>query len=773
MLTITVSEPNTDGVISFTMMDGVTDTALFELTNGQQLNFGAGGGQGLNIRANTQPGVVGSVYFELTGPLSNTRTENGAPYALFGDAGGNYTENALPLGNYTLTATAYNGRNQGGGALGQPYVITFSVVDQPAGNQPPVAVATASTQTGKAPLTVDFTGSGSTDDLGVVSYFWDFKDGNTSTVADPSNTFTMAGSYEVELTVTDAENESDTAMLTITVSEPGSNLPPVVVNPGTQNNNEGDDVSLQIVAVDESPNLNYQATGLPPDLSINPNTGLISGIVSSGSGGPAGSFLESNGLVIIETESVNTSGWDITNTDGETGIIANQNSFSNQNGTTIPYEITITNPGVYRFNWNSFYSGTIPTEENDNWLRFPNDSDVWFFGFRAGSAGDPGPEAEIIANLQGAQDDIVFPKGSSRITSGTTPNGNGSNGFFKVFRSGGNPEQYDWQARTSDNNSHFIYVWFVNPGTYTMEISERSLGHAIDRVALYKIDTYGYNYNTANLESAPESQRGSGGGFTPGAAENSPYNVSITVTDEGSPQESTTESFTWIIGSDSGSGNNGSQSVSSFTLINADNDSDLFEITQGMQIDEALIQNIGLNIRANTNPSLVGSVALSISGPINNNRTENGAPYAFFGDSGGNYAPVNFPSGNYTITATPYENPSLGGEAGTTLSVSFTITSGSGLNRPLPEGNFVPEITPNPTAEKVQVTASGSVPEIEKVLLFDMSGRLVKSIELKSNGTGFTPFSFDVIGVEDGLYIIQMWSKDSQQVSEHRLLIKQ
>ncbi|MEM8510674.1 MAG: PKD domain-containing protein, partial [Bacteroidota bacterium] len=141
MVTITVSEPNTEGVVSFTLIDGVTDTDLSELTNDQQLDFGPIGGQSLNIRADVQPSVVGSVYFELTGPLSTTQTENFTPYALFGDIGGNYSENALPLGDYTLTATAYNGSGGSGGILGQPYVITFSVVDQAEANQSPLSIS--------------------------------------------------------------------------------------------------------------------------------------------------------------------------------------------------------------------------------------------------------------------------------------------------------------------------------------------------------------------------------------------------------------------------------------------------------------------------------------------------------------------------------------------------------------------------------------------------------------------------------------------------------
>src|SRR5690606_13457489 len=62
-------------------------------------------------------------------------------------------------------------------------------------NSAPVAVATPAVSSGTAPLTVKFTGSGSSDDVGVVSYLWDFQDGTTSNVANPSHTFISAGSY--------------------------------------------------------------------------------------------------------------------------------------------------------------------------------------------------------------------------------------------------------------------------------------------------------------------------------------------------------------------------------------------------------------------------------------------------------------------------------------------------------------------------------------------------------------------------------------------------
>ena len=58
--------------------------------------------------------------------------------------------------------------------------------------------------------------------------------------------------------------------------------PVSLVNPGNQNNNDGDTIALQIQASDSSGGtLTYSATGLPGGMSIDPNTGLISGTIAS------------------------------------------------------------------------------------------------------------------------------------------------------------------------------------------------------------------------------------------------------------------------------------------------------------------------------------------------------------------------------------------------------------------------------------------------------------------------------------------------------------
>jgi uncharacterized delta-60 repeat protein len=88
-------------------------------------------------------------------------------------------------------------------------ILTVSYIDDGTGNQPPVAVLTADTLSGTAPLTVNFSSAGSSDpDGNIVSYHWDFGDQTTSDEANPSHIFNTAGSYTIVLTVTDNDGSS-------------------------------------------------------------------------------------------------------------------------------------------------------------------------------------------------------------------------------------------------------------------------------------------------------------------------------------------------------------------------------------------------------------------------------------------------------------------------------------------------------------------------------------------------------------------------------------
>jgi len=135
------------------------------------------------------------------------------------DADPSYTFTTPGMFDVSLTVTDGEG-------LTDTDTITITVTAD--GNQPPVALAEADVTSGDAPLLVNFTGSNSTDDVGIVSYLWDFMDGGaTSTDADPSYTFTTPGTYDVTLTVTDGGGLTDTDIVAIVVT--GDNEPPVAV----------------------------------------------------------------------------------------------------------------------------------------------------------------------------------------------------------------------------------------------------------------------------------------------------------------------------------------------------------------------------------------------------------------------------------------------------------------------------------------------------------------------------------------------------------------
>ena len=96
------------------------------------------------------------------------------------------------------------------------------------GNQWPVAVINASVPGGDVPLTVNFTSIGSVDpDGNIVAYHWDFDDGTSSEVANPSVTFTVPGARLVTLVVTDNQGVQTRQATRINVTAP--NQLPVAV----------------------------------------------------------------------------------------------------------------------------------------------------------------------------------------------------------------------------------------------------------------------------------------------------------------------------------------------------------------------------------------------------------------------------------------------------------------------------------------------------------------------------------------------------------------
>jgi chitodextrinase len=98
------------------------------------------------------------------------------------------------------------------------------------GGSPPVAVAAGTPLYGPSPLSVNFSSAGSFDpDGGALTYAWDFGDGGTSTLANPSHVYTVPGSTptnrDATLVVRDPQGKESFATLLVSVN----NTPPSAV----------------------------------------------------------------------------------------------------------------------------------------------------------------------------------------------------------------------------------------------------------------------------------------------------------------------------------------------------------------------------------------------------------------------------------------------------------------------------------------------------------------------------------------------------------------
>jgi PKD repeat protein len=98
-------------------------------------------------------------------------------------------------------------------------------------NQSPTASIYADPKTGIAALTVYLLGSGEDTDGTIKSYQWDFGDGNTSTVQNPTHQYINPGTYVITLTITDDDGATGFETIEIIVEVPGENPEPFFVTP--------------------------------------------------------------------------------------------------------------------------------------------------------------------------------------------------------------------------------------------------------------------------------------------------------------------------------------------------------------------------------------------------------------------------------------------------------------------------------------------------------------------------------------------------------------
>lgn len=99
-------------------------------------------------------------------------------------------------------------------------INTAQTIIQVTNDIPVIEKLTADIIEGDVPLVVNFQQTSTDADGEIVSYAWDFGDGNQSTEENPSHTYESQGSFEARLTVTDNAGGQNSKALTITVKDP-------------------------------------------------------------------------------------------------------------------------------------------------------------------------------------------------------------------------------------------------------------------------------------------------------------------------------------------------------------------------------------------------------------------------------------------------------------------------------------------------------------------------------------------------------------------------
>ncbi|WP_299800955.1 PKD domain-containing protein [uncultured Maribacter sp.] len=703
---IVSNTPITDATLYILNADD--DSELYALTDGLEIIKSDIGNMPLGIiyNADLNPG---NVTFKLTGPVNQTKSEGpSAPYSLFGDIGVDIQGKVFPVGNYTLVTTTSSGMSE---------TVNFSVVSGPPANVAPLVSLTGDVD-GTEPFKVNFSSAGSSDNDGsIVDYSWNFGDGDTSNEQDPSHTYVTGGSYNVTLTLIDDDGATAVNGITVTAidptvnqlpnamasASPSSGTAPLTVEFSSSGSNDGDGF---ITLYEWDFGDGSTSTEMNPSHTYaNVGNYIITLTVTDNDGAE-----NTDSVNITVSAPVDNSTLFILNADDDSELYALTDGLEiiKSDIGNMPLGIIYNadlNPGNVTFK----LTGPVNQTKSEG----PS-APYSLFG-------------DIGVDIQGK----VFPVGNYTLVT-TTSSGMSETVNFSVVS--GPPA----------NVAPLVSLTGDVDGTEPFKVNFSSAGSSDNDGSI--VD-YSWNFgdgDTSN-EQDPSHTYVTGGS----------YNVTLTLTDDDGATAVNGITVTAIDITEV-------DKVVSFTLINTVNQLEIFNIENNMNISDAN----DVNIRANTYPSIVGSVKFELSGALSRTWVETNAPYALYGDFDGQFIPANFPIGSYTLKATPYTNAGASGETGQSLTVKFNVVQAISTAKTIEKSM---NVYPNPATESITLSFDEPT-NLTLIYIYDITGRLIKTLSIDAS----QDVGNYLIGIQDlpaGSYFIRTIDSEGKE-SQQQLAIK-
>ncbi len=413
-----------------------------------------------------------------------------------------------------------------------------------------------------------------------------------------------AGSpYSVEVSVTDNGSPNRDAVATFSWTVTNTNRSPVFDNDLLDRvDGEGAAISLSAGATDpDLDTLLYTAVGLPPGLSIDPGSGLISGTI--GFGAAAGSpyafevTVTDNGLPVLDA--VDTFAWTVVNTnrnpafdadlpdrtDSEGGVISLSAAATDPDLDTLLYTATGLPPGLSVDPSSGLISGTIDYTAaasspyaiaitvTDNGTPNLNATDTFAWTvtntnrnpiFDTDLPDRVDAEASVVSLAAGATDpdfETLLYSATGLPPGLTIDPGSGLiSGTISFTAAAGSP--YAITITVADNGVPNLDA----TDTFTWTVTETNRNPVFDSDLADRTDAEGAVVvmsaaaTDPDLDTLAYSATGLPPGFTINpvtgliagtmsftAASGSPYAVAVTVTDSGTPNLAAVDMFTWTV----------------------------------------------------------------------------------------------------------------------------------------------------------------------------------------------------------------------------------